>query len=932
MEQADGYCTPIKSAQRSLKDTDGFWVSPTGVALEQVEESPLLKNIRVKDSEGLDKIVELVEAAREILVKAEEGQEDAVPVGLEFMAKTPTTVKDAYSQLSQLLHAAKLKDVKDLGFPPSAGRAHGNKCVFFRAVAARAVDLAVIEKVGTSGLPHEWAGAVFVVGFEDAKPKPEYVTAFLKSQAEWVFGDYKGALSASKRRCLQRQLHRVMAALMTRPLKPEEVKEWVQRKQKQPQVVQSKAEFKQLVEEIIAVAERPLPSKRARQGAMVESSEEDKGVTSAGSFSDGGVSDAEGFFGSEQPRVTGSGRSGLLFSASEVASFLELRVAGFGPNQSAVWSVTGPQVRDMKPAAIRRVILASGIIDGLVAPIMIALQSLHTASIPHVTHKMSQEIVSGGGSSLILPATSDEPASSQAFACGGSPREGHRSRRDVQGFSRRSESQEIAQQMFGKGEHKTSASRIGMNPMEASYWLGSRVFWLEGTREMRGVISAARGLNFMITPDNGGLEEHWTATRTARGLAAEVEATHATGGMVTNPREVQSRVDGHQGLGAKQAIREVNATEVDGILERAYREMRTSGTFEGLGFGENGIDSGIEARVLWETMMGGGTGYKKVRDHKAMQLVVGEVKRKLKKWEVKLTTDQVVRLAFHTGSTGSLESLTCLSPSKKTRGATANERTKKQKLDTAGGSLCISEEGAEDTRIRTSWDSFGFTRAGVRRLFDVLAVVHGQRFALRGFAVVDDLLEDIFQESTGNGMTPLDTLLTDIWDELPLKLTAAVEAAAEGGGPTYMEMVKLDWEPVGWQKRRNRVLVDSFKEELVEVKEQLRQVKGKAGKRGGGGATRDAPRETRSTKRKQGTVDRPGLNEDSDPQWERFEPKVREWCEKHGFRSVHSARTDWRQKPQNKDKCFWTCAELGKVMGGECYRKDKCHFAASHPT
>ena len=184
MVQADGYCTPIKSAQRSLKDTDGFWVSPQVVALEQVEESPLLKNIRVKDSEGLEKIVELVEAAREILVKAEEGQEDAVPVGLEFMAKTPSTVKDAYSQLSQLLQAAKLKDVKDLGFPPTAGRTHGNKCVFFRAVAARAVDLAVIERVGTSGLPHEWAGAVFVVGFEDAKPKPEFVTAFLKSQAE----------------------------------------------------------------------------------------------------------------------------------------------------------------------------------------------------------------------------------------------------------------------------------------------------------------------------------------------------------------------------------------------------------------------------------------------------------------------------------------------------------------------------------------------------------------------------------------------------------------------------------------------------------------------------------------------------------------------------------------------------------------------------
>ena len=76
-----------------------------------------------------------------------------------------------------------------------------------------------------------------------------------------------------------------------------------------------------------------------------------------------------------------------------------------------------------------------------------------------------------------------------------------------------------------------------------------------------------------------------------------------------------------------------------------------------------------------------------------------------------------------------------------------------------------------------------------------------------------------YRQPSGAGR--LNTLLTDIWEELPLKLTAAVEAAAEGGAPTYMEMLKLDWEPAGRQKRRHRVLVGSFKEELlVEVKEQ----------------------------------------------------------------------------------------------------------------
>ena len=72
------------------------------------------------------------------------------------------------------------------------------------------------------------------------------------------------------------------------------------------------------------------------------------------------------------------------------------------------------------------------------------------------------------------------------------------------------------------------------------------------------------------------------------------------------------------------------------------------------------------------------------------------------------------------------------------------------------------------------------------------------------------------------------------------------------------------------------------------------------------------------------------LNDDRDPGWDRFDPAVKTWCDSKNFGSVHAARMAWQAESSNKGLCFWTCSELGKVMGGECRRGNLCSFKASH--
>ena len=72
------------------------------------------------------------------------------------------------------------------------------------------------------------------------------------------------------------------------------------------------------------------------------------------------------------------------------------------------------------------------------------------------------------------------------------------------------------------------------------------------------------------------------------------------------------------------------------------------------------------------------------------------------------------------------------------------------------------------------------------------------------------------------------------------------------------------------------------------------------------------------------------LNDDRDPSWDRFDPEVKIWCDANNFGSVHAAHMARQNVDSNKRLCFWTCSDLGKVMGGNCRRGEACSFKASH--
>ena len=198
--------TPIKSAKRSLEGEVDFWVSPGPMEIAGVEESQLLTDIGVKQSwslGGQGGLKVLVEAAQEIAVKKNVTLPHEVPIGLEFLLQEPQSAEEAYAQIVQLLEAAQIAEVEQMGFPKRGGRNRQTRAWFMRSLAARAVDVAVVKKTGTSGLVNEHAGAVITAGYQAAKPVAEHVTAFLKAQNEWVFGDYAGQLSNTNMRLLQ---------------------------------------------------------------------------------------------------------------------------------------------------------------------------------------------------------------------------------------------------------------------------------------------------------------------------------------------------------------------------------------------------------------------------------------------------------------------------------------------------------------------------------------------------------------------------------------------------------------------------------------------------------------------------------------------------------------------------------------------------------
>jgi hypothetical protein len=173
-----------------------------------------------------------------------------------------------------------------------------NRVVFVKALAARALDVAVIDSKGSSGFADvEWSAALISAAYESKKPVAQHSTGYLIKQKEWIFGDLQLPLSNFTRRLLVRQLHRVMAAFMDRPLQPKELRAWVKKKRAAKQWVSSAKEFEELIEELVVLSQAAVPpAKRPRVSVEeAKAAESDDGMTDfsdrLGASSDQGVTD-----------------------------------------------------------------------------------------------------------------------------------------------------------------------------------------------------------------------------------------------------------------------------------------------------------------------------------------------------------------------------------------------------------------------------------------------------------------------------------------------------------------------------------------------------------------------------------------------------------------------------------------------------------------
>ena len=87
-----------------------------------------MQDIGVKASwslAGQGGLLILVEAAQEVAVKKGDSIQDAVPSNLAFLLQEPKSSEEAYSQIVQLLEAAKIDQIEQMGFPAACHLARG---------------------------------------------------------------------------------------------------------------------------------------------------------------------------------------------------------------------------------------------------------------------------------------------------------------------------------------------------------------------------------------------------------------------------------------------------------------------------------------------------------------------------------------------------------------------------------------------------------------------------------------------------------------------------------------------------------------------------------------------------------------------------------------------------------------------------------------
>ena len=330
---------------------------------------------------------------------------------------------------------------------------------------------------------------------------------------------------------------------------------------------------------------------------------------------------------------------------------------------------------------------------------------------------------------------------------------------------------------FGSGTRLVSLFQVRNDIKQARYWFGCNTLKLaNGVPCFGRVVGLDEGppLTFVVKEDRvGGGNVQWSLDETHQALVAFRDFYSVVPNLPADTSSLAARVEAVGG--AKKEIKRVDKAMVDAMLDEAYEDMRRKNTFDGLGFGPNGIQDGMLVREMWNLLRAGGQSFREIVNHKAVQWVLSKVMSKLKEMDVIISFDKLSRVVFHVGGKDGLTSLTCLHPSKKTGGVTKDHQDLVQRVDRQDdGSLGFSTV-EEDHRVKKDWDTFGFSRVTFKKLFDVWGIVHSRQLTGEWWLDVENLLEDLLSlTGPAEVIDPMDVLMSLIWDGIPDMVTVTV--------------------------------------------------------------------------------------------------------------------------------------------------------------
>ena len=426
-------------------------------------------------------------------------------------------------------------------------------------------------------------------------------------------------------------------------------------------------------------------------------------------------------------------------------------------------------------------------------------------------------------------------------------------------------------------------------------------------------------------------------------------------------------------------IKVVGKEELMEYLETKAVRMNETKDFTLLGFCKGGLDEGPYCRKFLELLEAGGKDAQWLVNQRAVSLVIREAKAVIKV-RGKDSDPTLIQAAHLIWLSKQAKDLTPLNPTYRETGMTHDHRDDVVTKAVVGASGGIEGEQVEkDRRKSKNIDSYGFTCTNIRRLKEMMQVVHGRTFSRNFFMDFDQLLDEVKIKCDGHGevMLAVDEVTKLVWAELPEKVKTSIDGAVRAGTSAGEAICRhLDLTPRNWATTgKAELLLDTVLTQLRAAgrtlqRQQQQQQQGR--KRGagdsaagsGGGESEEGEKDEDDERdhedeegggyegysfggeMEEGGVDEEGEDDDVeevhgrvsraavdatsdlDPRWESFSSSLKEWCDSHGYRSLRSAKKAWLEDG-HMGQCFFDCSELGKMMGG-CMEQERCRFASSH--